>query len=806
MTPATPIARLLIVDDEPAQMKALCETLELEGYATVGFTSAKAALARLREETFDLVLTDLMMPEIDGIAFLRAARDIDSDLVGIVMTGYGTIPTAVQSMGAGALDYILKPFKLSAVMLVLARALDVRRLRLENIHLHQAVGIYELSAVIQFTLDFETVLQKVADAAMGHAQVSSVAVLLPSENGTELRVAVARGENEMQDMGKRIPFSAEISRWVERSLERPTSGNELADIQSALPLLLSEMPGGTSVPMLAGGKFVGILNFASRNPGRPVSQGQIKALNILAGTAASALEAASLLEKVRSAELRYRSLSESACDVIFRYELLPTPRFTYVNAAATSVIGYSPEEHYADPELILKIVHPDDRHVMEALLRGDSDAGSAVTMRCAHRNGHAIWIEQRNRMVRDPEGRMIAVEGISRDITERRHLEDQLRQAQKMEAVGLLAGGVAHDFNNLLTVIIGYSDLILDDDAPNPSIADKLAQVKKAADQAAALTRQLLAFGRRQLVQMKVLDVNAIVENNSKMLRRIIGEDIEFVTILDPELGSVRADTGLVEQILMNLVVNARDAMPQGGRITLETRNVTRDEIRANDSSDLSVMLSVSDTGCGMDADTQSRIFEPFYTTKAPGKGTGLGLSIVYGIVKQSDGFIRVFSKPGLGTRFEILLPRTDEQKERVIQTATSPESTLASETILIVEDDAAVRQLICAILENGGYEVLVASDGNEALSIFERNEGRIGMILTDLIMPGMSGLALVESLRTGNRNIRVLYMSGYAGDAVARHGQLDPGIPFIQKPFSAVHLIARVREILASGIAVPEP
>ena len=315
---------------------------------------------------------------------------------------------------------------------------------------------------------------------------------------------------------------------------------------------------------------------------------------------------------------------------------------------------------------------------------------------------------------------------------------------------------------------------------PLPAIAEKVEVLKKAAEHAVGLTRQLLAFGRRQLVQPRVLNVNTIVESNCQMLRRTIGEDIELVTTLDAGLGSVKTDTGQIEQILMNLVVNAKHAMPLGGKITIETKNVMLDEHRESGTSESNsgpfVMLAVTDTGCGMDAATQARIFEPFYTTKELGKGTGLGLSIIYGIVEQSAGHIRVVSKPGQGARFEILLPLTERREESPGPPAIRSVVPVGSETILVVEDQPELRELIGTILKKAGYEVLTACDGKEALRIREEREGKIGLILTDMVMPGMSGPALVESLLKLNPGMRVLYMSGYAGDVVASdRGTLIP-------------------------------
>ena len=719
------------------------------------------------------------------------------------MTGQGTIDTAVEAMKAGALDYILKPFRLSSILPVLSRALAVRRLRMENIQLREAVGIYELSMAVAFALDFNTVLQKVADAAFQQTEAGDVSILLPTHDGRELRVAVARGQNAERVQGKRVPITDTLSGWVAHSRELLSKPDELIDVQSAFAPPLRELSSGISVPMLTGGRLIGILNFTSARPQRPLTLGQVKALNILASAAASALEAASLLEQLRAAEQRYRRLAENAPDIVFRYELQPRRYFAYVSPVVTAITGYSPEEHYADPDLVLKIVHPDDRPLLEAVLRSDFPSGSTTTLRWLHKNGALIWIEQRNVLVRE-NGGLVAIEGIARDITERRHLEEQLRQSQKMEAIGRLAGGVAHDFNNMLTVINGYTDMMLRQVAPDDPFRQLTEEVRKAGEQAAGLTRGLLAFGRKQLLQPRVLDLNAVVESNSKMLRRVIGEDIEFVTVLDPTLGKIKADPGQLEQVLMNLVVNSRDAMPKGGRLTIETCNIMLDEPYANDHISVKagsyVMLGVSDTGCGMDVATRSRIFEPFFTTKELGGGTGLGLSIVYGIVKQSEGNIWVYSEPDKGTTFKIYLPRTEEQGTRLEAPATADRIPGGSETILVVEDDEVVRQLVTRILQSGGYRMLEATDGSNALQICQQCEGQIELVLTDLVMPQMSGPALTEKLQELYPGIRIVYTSGYADDAIVRHGHLDPGMPFIQKPFSPNNLLQKVREVLDNG------
>jgi len=395
------------------------------------------------------------------------------------------------------------------------------------------------------------------------------------------------------------------------------------------------------------------------------------------------------------------------------------------------------------------------------------------------------------------------MQDLQRSLEELERTQDQLVQAQKMEAIGRLAGGVAHDFNNLLTAIIGYSEFLLASfDHGDPRRKD-VEEIKKAADRAAALTRQLLAFSRKQVLQLQVLDLNAIISNMEKMLRRLIGEDIELVTVLDPALGRVKADPGQIEQVLMNLAVNARDAMPQGGKLTIETMNAYLDEDYARRHVDVQpgphVMLAVSDTGVGMDAGTQAHLFEPFFTTKQVGQGTGLGLSTVYGIVKQSNGHIWVYSEPGHGTTFKIYLPMVEEVVELAEErTPVAAISQTGVEAVLLVEDNDDVRDLARRVLLQHGYSVLEARDGEEALLICERHEGPVHLLVTDVVMPGgLSGRQLAERLAALYPGMKVLYMSGYTDNAIVHHGVLEPGMAFLQKPFSPDVLVCKVREVL---------
>jgi PAS domain S-box-containing protein len=400
-------------------------------------------------------------------------------------------------------------------------------------------------------------------------------------------------------------------------------------------------------------------------------------------------------------------------------------------------------------------------------------------------------------------GFLLRAWGSQRDITERKLLEQQLLQSQRMEAVGRLAGGVAHDFNNLLTAIIGYSDLLMMDASRSRSVLANAEEIKRAGQRAAGLTRQLLAFSRRQVLQPKVIELNAVVEDMDNMLRRLIGEDIELITVLEESRGRVKADPGQIEQVVMNLAVNARDAMPRGGKITIETANVELDDLCTRQHMEVEpgsyVLLAVSDTGYGMDKATLSQIFEPFFTTKEPGQGTGLGLATVYGIIRQSGGHIWVYSEPGCGTAFKVYLPRVEADADPQEVQGFRDELAQGAETILLVEDEHSVRRLAREILEMNGYTVFEAARGSESIEICENEREAIDMMLTDVVMPGMSGPELAAYLAPARPDLKVLYLSGYSDRAVINHGMLASGTAFLQKPFTPASLLNKVREILNS-------
>lgn len=1319
-TSENPVSRILVVDDEIELKNALVDTLSAQSFEVRGFTSGKEALRALRAADFDLLISDLMMPEMDGVELVTAALEIDPNLVAIIMTGQGTIQTAVEAMQAGTVDYVLKPFRLQTLMPILTRAINTRRLRKENLQLRETLAIYELAQTIAFTLDPQTLISKLADAALQQTEADEVSVLLPTDDGAELYVAAVRGENRKRLLGEKIPLAEGIASWVARERTPLILNGEVHDERFVAQWPRPEIRSAISVPMQAANKLVGIINLNVTNGPRPFTLGQMKALTILASTGAAALESASLYAQVQHAEENYRSIFENAVEGIFQssadrrfrtvnpslarilgydspeevieafvdlgrqlyvrpelaaevtrtledtglvqgfefeayrkdgekiwlsvnirlvrdqtgadvyregtieeiterkhaeqereqlaaeienqrqrldniigtvpgvvWEAWGQPdaanqRMDFISDYVETMLGYSVDEWLATPNFWLTIVHPDDREQAAGISAAAFAAGRSTTMefRWITKDGRAIWVEANFVVIKDNEGQPVGlrgvntdiserkrveaqrellsalvqaspdfigyadpktaqilyinkhgrkmcgigededlgqlkisdvhpawvnqrmkevilptavrdgvwegdaaflnrdgseipvsmvlmahktangevdvfytvsrditerkkaeaelhfqtslleaqseasidgilvvsqtrqilsynktfvelwgiseellsgsdeqalssvvhllakpqevvarvdylyqhpeeewrdemeltdgrtfdrysapikntqdeyygrvwffrditerkqaegalreseeryrdlvenahdiiyshdlegnytsmnkagetimgytraevltlnlaltvapecvvkveemltrklageestnyemeiiakdgrrvpvetntrlvyqdgvplgVQGIARDVTVRKQLEEQLRQSQKMEAIGQLAGGVAHDFNNMLTVINGYASLMLQRIEADHPLKSYLEEIKTAGDRAANLTRQLLAFGRKQILQPRALNLNDIVSDMNKMLRRLIGEDIRFATKLAPKLKTVRADPGQIEQVLLNLVVNARDSMPQGGSLTIETDNVELDQEYANQHVGVQpghfVVLAVSDTGIGMNEETKSRIFEPFFTTKGKDKGTGLGLSTVYGIVKQSGGNIWVYSEPGHGTSLKVYFPVLDSPHEQLAHVPAESEVRRGSETILLVEDEEIVRRLACKILEQTGYEVLEASHGEEAFRLCGVHAKPIHLLLTDVVMPGASGKEVADRLVSMRPGIKVLFMSGYTDEAIVHQGVLNSSAEFIQKPFTPASLSKKVREVLDSN------
>jgi PAS domain S-box-containing protein len=503
---------------------------------------------------------------------------------------------------------------------------------------------------------------------------------------------------------------------------------------------------------------------------------------------------------LQESQARFSELAENVTEVFWVSEP-DRRRLLYVSPAYERIWGRTCNSVYADPLSWKTAIHPNDRkHVDEAVSDWTQTGNSEQSYRILRPDGSERWILDRAFPVRDASGKIIRIVGVAQDVTESRKLESQFRHAQKMEAIGQLAGGVAHDFNNILSVITIHTDLLTAKLPKGDPTRESLVDIQRAADRAAALTRQLLAFSRRQVVEPKVIELNSAVADSEKMLRRLIGEDVHLETALHPGLRAVKIDPGQLGQVIMNLAVNARDAMPRGGQLTIETHNVELDETYARAHAETKpgsyVLLAVTDTGCGMDGEVLAHIWEPFFTTKGAGRGTGLGLSVVHGIVKQANGHLSVYSECDIGTTFKIYLPAVAENAQAV---PGMEKSTMARghETILLADDEDHFRKVTAMALEHLGYTVLQASGGEQTQKLAMQHTGRIDLLLTDVVMPGMGGRMLAESLQASHPHLKVLYQSGYTDDAVVRHGILHAEVAFLQKPFTLASLAAKVREVL---------
>ena len=525
---------------------------------------------------------------------------------------------------------------------------------------------------------------------------------------------------------------------------------------------------------------------------------------LLKKTIGYAVERRHMETQLRQSEERFQELIDNSKDIIFTSDL--DGNFKSFNKSAEEVMGWSREE--AQSVNLRKIVAPEHLNLCKQLMSHllNEEQLQQFELNLVRKDGKRVVLEASARLIYS-EGKKTGIQGIARDVTERRNLENMVRQSQKMDAVGRLSGGLAHDFNNLLCVIGGHAELLTEQLGPDHRGARNVGQIKKAVDSATSLVRQLLAFSRKQVFHPQVLNLNAVVTETEKLVGRLIGEHIEVFTALRPDAGQVSVDRVQIEQALVNLVLNARDAMPLGGKLTLETRNVDLEkESRSRHAiipAGKYVLLAITDNGSGMDEETQNRIFEPFYTTKQAGKGTGLGLSTVYGIVHQSGGSIAVYSEPGHGTTFKIYLPRVDATRAGASTSKLGRENCQGTETVLLVENSEPLRALAKEFLRSSGYAVLEAENGRDAIGIAKAFGGTIHLLLTDVIMPGMGGRQLAEQLATLRPATKVLYMSGFSDEGALHSGLLGPQSHFLEKPFTRDMLLRAVRNVLdeSSGL-----
>ena len=760
------LARILIVEDVATDADLIEREIRRAGIgcATRRVDTEDAVREALRSFAPDLVLTDHSMPRLSARDTLRLVHQETPDTPVIIVTGSLNEEIAAEYIKAGATDYVVK-HHLERLGPAVQRALDLRRAREEQAQAEEArrQGEERFRALIEHGAD--------AIALLG----ADGALLFLSHSAEKL-------------------FGFTPRELVGRSAFELLHPDDVPGLQG----LLADLVGRPGAPVTI---EVRLLH-------RDASWRAVEAVlvNRLGEPAVGAVvvnfrdvsERKQAEQALRDSEEQYRSLVQGVRDVIFA--LSPDGIIASLNPAFETITG-SPRSAWLGKPFD-GLVHAEDLPLALELLgrvvRGEPRPTAQFRIHTSKGDYRVVEFSATAQLRDD---RLIGILGIGRDVTERVQLEQQLRQAQKMEAVGRLAGGIAHDFNNILTAITGYADLLLEDLAAKDPRRQDAEEIRKASDRAAGLTRQLLAFSRQQVLQPRVVDLNALVSELEKMLRRLLGEDVTLATALAPTLGRVRTDPGQLEQVIMNLAVNARDAMPTGGRLTIETADVEFDAAFAGDHYPAQpgeyVMLAVTDTGSGMDAETQVHLFEPFFTTKEKGKGTGLGLATVYGIVKQSGGFIWVYSELGVGSTFKIYLPRVEAAAEPPSSRAAPAPVARGTETVLVAEDEAPVRAVARQTLERYGYRVLEAPSAEAALDVAQRYSGPIHLLLTDVIMPGLSGRDLAVRLATLRPETRVIYMSGYTDDAITRHGVLEPGFVFVQKPFTPDRLARAVREVL---------
>jgi PAS domain S-box-containing protein len=778
--------RILILEDEPTDAQLMVHELTQWGFQ---FDWQRAET----EEQFlaglsplpDVILAAYKLSHYSAPCALAAVQKRGLDVPFLVVAGAIGEEAAVAIVKQGAADYVCKD-QLARLGPALRNALELKRLR--EVGPGAAPGA---SALLRNALELKRLREekRKTEQLLRHSETWFQALVNHCYDG--ISVVDAQGIIRYTNPALLHILGRSPEELVGQHMFTAVHPDDVAVTQAAFADLLRHA--GKTVHQLirsrhADGSWRWLETTATSHIGEPPINGIV--VNFRDVTE----------RKTAEDRLRLQAAALEAAS----YGLIITDRegiIQYVNPAFTAMTGFSAAEALGQTPRICKSgKHGPEtyRRLWETILAGQVWRGELIN---ARKDGSLYTEVQTITPVRDEHGAITHFIGIKQDITERKALEAQFLQAQKMEAFGQLAGGVAHDFNNLLTVIGGCTDLLLQGEVKPEMRREILSQIKKASDRAAGLTNQLLAFSRRQVLLPQVVDLNVLVAEQEKMLRRLIGEDVQLVVQYDPDLHRIRADPGQLQQVILNLAINARDAMPRGGQLTIATRNVTLDDAFVTSHPQVRpggyVLLEVRDTGCGMTPEVQARIFEPFFTTKEAGKGAGLGLATVLGIVGQSGGVIDVESQLGKGTSFRIYLPQTSLSASAVRSKPSAASLPRGEETILLVEDDDNVRSLIAMILQDHGYTVLQAPDGLAALEIVRAHRQPIDLLLTDVVMPRISGPKLASLICVGQRPMKVLYMSGYLDDAITRYGLLEDSLHIMRKPLSPDGLLAKVREVL---------